>query len=242
MPLGSLTVRLSVGKVGTCSGAGCGGTGGLAKGGVMLGPLPRGVYELSDPQVFFGDLLGLVTVAPRVRSRDACRAAATDSLFDRLYSDAGRAAGDGRRVLLRRAAGFDFHSVREYEQGESLAPRALADEQALRTAHGEGARRQGPRRRRSDPRLRSPLCRRRPARLELRRRGSSRRVARAGTRRSGTAVTLVSTGGTRAVVPVRSAARISTAPMRSLAAAEPDALDGLGRFLAGEHCGRRAVS
>ena len=65
MPLGSLTVRLSVGKVGTCS-CRMRGHGGLRRAGSTLGPLPRGVYELSDPQVFFGDLLGLVTVAPRV--------------------------------------------------------------------------------------------------------------------------------------------------------------------------------
>ena len=37
-----------------------------------------------------------------------------------LFSDAGRLGGSGRRLLLRRPAGFDFHSVREYTQGESL--------------------------------------------------------------------------------------------------------------------------
>ena len=50
----------------------------------------------------------------------------------------------------------------------------------------------------------------------------------------GRAVTLVSTGGTRTVVPVRSAADLDGA-VSSLAATEPDALDGLGRFLAGDH-------
>ena len=37
-----------------------------------------------------------------------------------LFCDAGRFGSDGRRLLLRRPAGFDFHSVREYAQGESL--------------------------------------------------------------------------------------------------------------------------
>ncbi len=32
----------------------------------------------------------------------------------------GAHAQDGRRLLLRRPSGFDLHSVREYEQGESL--------------------------------------------------------------------------------------------------------------------------
>jgi uncharacterized protein (DUF58 family) len=40
--------------------------------------------------------------------------------LDRLFSDSGSALHDGRRLLLRRPAGFDLHSVREYEQGESL--------------------------------------------------------------------------------------------------------------------------
>ena len=50
----------------------------------------------------------------------------------------------------------------------------------------------------------------------------------------GRAATLVSTGRTRAVVPVRSAADLDGA-VSSLAAAEPDALDGLARFLGGDH-------
>ena len=33
---------------------------------------------------------------------------------------AARSAQDGRRLLLRRPTGFDLHSVREYEEGESL--------------------------------------------------------------------------------------------------------------------------
>src|SRR5205814_3541172 len=37
-----------------------------------------------------------------------------------VFSESGAAARDGRRLLLRRPSGFDLHSVREYEQGESL--------------------------------------------------------------------------------------------------------------------------
>jgi uncharacterized protein (DUF58 family) len=37
-----------------------------------------------------------------------------------LFSEAGRHGVDGKRLLLRRPTGFDFHSVRAYEQGESL--------------------------------------------------------------------------------------------------------------------------
>ncbi|MGH2995595.1 MAG: DUF58 domain-containing protein, partial [Gaiellaceae bacterium] len=37
-----------------------------------------------------------------------------------LFSESGSHALEGRRLLLRRTTGFDLHSVREYEQGESL--------------------------------------------------------------------------------------------------------------------------
>jgi uncharacterized protein (DUF58 family) len=37
-----------------------------------------------------------------------------------LFSESGDRSQDGRRLLLRRHSGFELHSVREYEQGESL--------------------------------------------------------------------------------------------------------------------------
>jgi uncharacterized protein (DUF58 family) len=40
--------------------------------------------------------------------------------LDGLFSDSGARALEGRRLLLRRPTGFDLHSVRAYEQGESL--------------------------------------------------------------------------------------------------------------------------
>jgi uncharacterized protein (DUF58 family) len=40
--------------------------------------------------------------------------------LDRLFSEGGTYAQDGRRLLLRRPSGFDLHSVRDYEHGESL--------------------------------------------------------------------------------------------------------------------------
>jgi uncharacterized protein (DUF58 family) len=40
--------------------------------------------------------------------------------LDRLFSEGGAHAQEGRRLLLRRPSGFELHSVREYEQGASL--------------------------------------------------------------------------------------------------------------------------
>ena len=39
---------------------------------------------------------------------------------DRLFSEAGGAAQEGGRLLMRRTSGFDLHSVRDYQEGESL--------------------------------------------------------------------------------------------------------------------------
>jgi uncharacterized protein (DUF58 family) len=40
--------------------------------------------------------------------------------LDRLFSEGGAHTQEGRRLLLRRPTGFDLHSVREHEHGESL--------------------------------------------------------------------------------------------------------------------------
>src|SRR5207244_355029 len=37
-----------------------------------------------------------------------------------LFSDSGASTRDGRRLRLRRPTGFDLHSVRDYQRGESL--------------------------------------------------------------------------------------------------------------------------
>ena len=41
-------------------------------------------------------------------------------VLDRLWSESGTRAHDGRRLLVRRPSGFDLHSVRDYERGDSL--------------------------------------------------------------------------------------------------------------------------
>jgi hypothetical protein len=120
IPLGSLTLVVTVGRLGRRSHR-LRGHGRVARASVDLGLLPRGVYATDETQVVVGDLLGLVSVRPALACERLTivvrpRLVALDGLF----SEAGRVGGDGRRLLLRRAAGFDFHSVREYEQGESL--------------------------------------------------------------------------------------------------------------------------
>ncbi len=40
--------------------------------------------------------------------------------LERLFSETGAHARDGRRLLLQRPSGFDLHSVRDYVEGDSL--------------------------------------------------------------------------------------------------------------------------
>jgi uncharacterized protein (DUF58 family) len=235
VPVGSLTVRLSAGRLGerTCR---LRVQGRRARDELDLGRLPRGVFELAQTEVVLGDLLGLVTVEPAV----ACEAGTVVvrprlTALDGLFSEAGRAVGDGRRILLRRAAGFDFHSVRQYEQGESL-----------RRIHWPSSARRG------ELMVKEledtahdgvvvlldcdPAC----AVGEPPKSSFDEAVRAAGSilqahAQRGRLATLVSTGRARPVVPVRSAAGDLDGALGHLAAAEPDALDGLARFLAGEH-------
>jgi uncharacterized protein (DUF58 family) len=212
------------------------GQGRLATGEIDLGPLPRGVFTLSGMEVVLGDLLGLVTLTPRI----ACDPATVVvrprlAVLDGLFSDAGRAVGDGRRVLLRRAAGFDFHSVREYEQGESL-----------RRVHWPTSARRGQLMVKEledtahdgvvvildcDPRCAVGALPESSFDAAVRVAGSLLQAHAV----RGRVATLVSTGRTRAVVPVRSATADFDAAVSALAAAELDAREGLARFLAADH-------
>ena len=234
-PLGSMTVRLNIGRLGERTRR-MRGQGRLAAGEIDLGPLPRGVFTLSDTEVTLGDLLGLVTVTPRASCEPATVVVRPRlTTLDGLFSDAGRAAGDGRRVLLRRSAGFDFHSVREYEQGESL-----------RRVHWPTSARRGQLMVKEledtahdgvvvildcDPRCAVGAPPDSSFDAAVRVAGSLLQAHAV----RGRMATLVSTGRTRAVVPVRSATTDFDGAVSALAAAELDARDGLARFLAGDH-------
>ena len=118
--LGSIIVELVLGRLGARSPR-LHGYGRVSSARIDLGPLPRGVYTIDDAQVVVGDLLGLASVTPPVAFERTTLVVRPRLVgLDGLFCDAGVVGGDGRRLLLRRAAGFDFHSVREYEQGESL--------------------------------------------------------------------------------------------------------------------------
>jgi uncharacterized protein (DUF58 family) len=85
-----------------------------------LARVPRGRYRFAEAEVAIEDPFGLA------RQRQQLADTGTLIVYPRLtklmtlFSERGLRAHGGGRMLLRRPAGFDLHSVREYQDGESL--------------------------------------------------------------------------------------------------------------------------
>ncbi len=86
----------------------------------VLPALPRGRYGFESVRVEIADPFGLQRGIVELPPPGALLVYPRLARLGRLFSEAGAHANDGRRLLLRRPAGFDLHSVREYEHGDSL--------------------------------------------------------------------------------------------------------------------------
>ena len=86
----------------------------------MLERLPRGRYVFEDVRVELGDPFGLERAVVSLTAPGALLVYPRLVRLGRLFSESGARSHDGRRLLLRRSSGFELHSVREYERGESL--------------------------------------------------------------------------------------------------------------------------
>jgi len=86
----------------------------------LLERLPRGRYVFADSRLVISDPFGLHRVEVPLDSPGALLVYPCLVPLGRLFSESGAHAFEGRRLLLRRPTGYDLHSVREYERGESL--------------------------------------------------------------------------------------------------------------------------
>ncbi len=86
----------------------------------VLENLPRGRYVFEESTVVIEDPLGFDRIEEPLQAPGALLVYPRLVELERLFSESGASAHDGRRLLLRRPTGFDLHSVRDYEQGESL--------------------------------------------------------------------------------------------------------------------------
>ena len=201
-----------------------------------LGALPRGAFPLSDARLVLWDFLGLESVVPRARFASTTIVVYPRLVeLDGLFSDAGRLGGEGRRLLLRRPAGFDFHSVREYEQGESLRrvhwPTSARRGQLMVKELDDAPRDSVVVLLDCDP---AGAAGKPPdSSFDTAVRAAGSIVRKYATR--GRTATLVTTGSDRAVASVRSADSDIGSALAALAAVEPDARYGLARSLSFDH-------
>ena len=82
--------------------------------------VPRGRYRFTDAQVSVLDPFGLSRRDQKLPDSGALLVYPRLTSLGSLFSERGLRSHGAGRVLLRRTAGFEVHSVREYQSGESL--------------------------------------------------------------------------------------------------------------------------
>jgi uncharacterized protein (DUF58 family) len=82
--------------------------------------VPRGRYAFGAARLALEDPFGLYRAEQAQGDPGALLVYPRLVELERVFSEGGAHQQDGRRLLLRRPSGFDLHSVREYEDGESL--------------------------------------------------------------------------------------------------------------------------
>jgi uncharacterized protein (DUF58 family) len=89
-------------------------------GSYFLRAVPRGRYGFESVRLTIEDPFGLARASVAQGEPQALVVYPRLVELDRLFSEGGSHAQDGRRLLLRRPTGYELHSVREYVEGESL--------------------------------------------------------------------------------------------------------------------------
>jgi uncharacterized protein (DUF58 family) len=86
----------------------------------ILPSVRRGRYRFDAVRAVFEDPFGLARAEQMLGAESTLLVYPRLVELDRVFSEIGGATQSGGRMLLRRTAGFDLHSVREYQEGESL--------------------------------------------------------------------------------------------------------------------------
>jgi uncharacterized protein (DUF58 family) len=86
----------------------------------VLSAVPRGRYRFEAVRAVFEDPFALARAELHLGTESALLVYPRLVDLERVFTQSGGATQSGGRVLLRRTAGYDLHSVREYEHGESL--------------------------------------------------------------------------------------------------------------------------
>jgi uncharacterized protein (DUF58 family) len=95
---------------------------GRAWGRYLLRAVPRGRYVLSETRIVMEDPFGLARAERPLEETGALVVYPRLVELDQLFSERGAVSPGGAagRLLVRRPAGVELHSVREHQEGESL--------------------------------------------------------------------------------------------------------------------------
>jgi uncharacterized protein (DUF58 family) len=93
---------------------------GRHSGSYRLHEVPRGRHHFAPAHLSIADPFGLAQADLALEEQQAIVVYPRLVELERLFFDGGAGPEHGRRLLLRRPVGFDLHSVRDYQQGESL--------------------------------------------------------------------------------------------------------------------------
>src|ERR671936_79440 len=119
MPSGALVVRERIARLGERETALVNRRGHL-RGTYLLEAIPRGRYPIEAVTAVLEDPFALERTEIPLPAGESLLVYPRLVDLDGLFSESGAHALEGRRLLLRRPTGFDLHSVRDYQQGESL--------------------------------------------------------------------------------------------------------------------------
>jgi uncharacterized protein (DUF58 family) len=89
-------------------------------GSYRLHDVPRGRHRFEPLRLSITDPFGLAAANLALAEQQALVVYPRLVELERLFFDGGAGPEHGRQLLLRRPVGFDLHSVRDYQQGESL--------------------------------------------------------------------------------------------------------------------------
>jgi uncharacterized protein (DUF58 family) len=119
-PLPNIVAREQVGRLGEQEVELRPGGRGRYSGTYRLRDVPRGRHRFAPVHLSIADPFGLAEAGLALDEQQALVAYPRLVELERLFFDGSAGPEHGRRLLLRRPVGFELHSVRDYQQGESL--------------------------------------------------------------------------------------------------------------------------
>jgi uncharacterized protein (DUF58 family) len=92
----------------------------VLRGRYQIAAAPRGRYRMDGAELLIADPFGLAEARIKMERADQMLVYPRVYELEGLFTDGGTPGGDRGRSMLHRASGYDLHSIREHQVGESL--------------------------------------------------------------------------------------------------------------------------